>query len=130
MVTCLPLYDWQYFLSTFEAFLVSCAHTVPVEFQYEFCRCHSCNVPSHMQFNFSLLLHVEARQFKLVEKVPDFRCVGGSSPGICRRVISLGKKLYFSRSPLPTLSITTQVYKWIQKREDDLLQALLIQVNR
>ena len=77
-----------------------------------------------MQFNFSLLLHVEARQFKLVEKVPDFRCVGGSSPGICRRVISLGKKLY------STLSITTQVYKWIQKREDDLLQALLIQVNR
>ena len=38
----------------------------------------------------------------------DFRSGGrGFKPGLCRRVVSLDKKLY------STLSLFTQVYKWV-----------------
>ena len=38
----------------------------------------------------------------------DFRSGGrGFEPGLCRSVVSLDKKLYF------TLSLFTQVYKWV-----------------
>ena len=38
----------------------------------------------------------------------DFRSGGWwFDPGLCRRVVSLGKKLY------STLSLFTQVYKWV-----------------
>ena len=44
----------------------------------------------------------------LVVSALDFRSRGQwCEPGLCRRVVSLDKKIYF------TLSLYTQVYKWV-----------------
>ena len=60
------------------------------------------------QFAYGILHCLLWRHGGLVVSVLDFR-LGGRwfEPGLCRRVVSLDKKLY------STLSLFTQVYKWV-----------------
>ena len=61
-----------------------------------------------MIINFVYYTQGRWRRDGLVVSVLDFRS-GGQwfEPSLCRRVVSLDKKLYF------TLSLFTQVYKWL-----------------
>ena len=56
----------------------------------------------------SITQTVKRRRGGLVVSALDFQSGGwGFEPGLCRRVVSLDKKLY------STLSLFTQVYKWV-----------------